>query len=121
MSRIVEHHLLEILLFPCKDGTMKEIRNSVARLKELNAYEKHKMTISMTRAEHASLHHTGAKHVGNFKAWNKGKKCPGVGGRKPGFVSEKKGKKLGHIQGCGPRKGCHWHLENGKRIYEVLQ
>lgn len=119
MSRMVEHHLLEILLFPCADGTMKEIRNSVARLKELNVYEKHKMTMQMTRAEHARLHLTGSKRVGNFRAGNKGMKCPGIGGRKPGCVPWNKGKKLGHVQGCGPRKGCHWHLENGKRIYEV--
>ena len=33
----------------------------------------------------------GLGGVGKMKPWNKGKKCPGIGGRKPGYISEKRG------------------------------
>lgn len=112
----VKHHLLEIILWPNEDGTTKEIRHSVDDLKALRIYEKDIMTIEMTRAEHASLHHKGQKETRPHVAWNKGKKCPGIGGRKPGFTSPRKGKKYGHVN-SGPKKGSHWKLVNGKRIY----
>jgi hypothetical protein len=79
------------------------------------------MTIEITRAEHASLHCKGQKATRKYGTpWNKGKKFPGIGGRKPGFVSERKGKKLGHVN-SGPKKGSHWKLVNGKRVYDYKE
>ena len=116
MSKI-KHHLLEIILIPNNDGSMREIRHTVAELKAMNIYEPNVMTIEITRAEHASLHCKNQKATRTYgEPWNKGKKCPGIGGRKPGFVSERKGKKYGHTN-SGPKRGSHWKLINGKHVY----
>lgn len=113
----VKHHLLEILLIPQGNGSLKEVRYSVSELKSMGIYQPDIMVIEITRAEHASLHTKGQKVTRKYgEPWNKGKKCTGIGGRKPGFVSERKGKKYGHIN-SGPRKGSHWKLIDGKRVY----
>lgn len=53
---IDRHHLLEIILWPNKDGTFRTILNSAERLKELGIYADYKMTIPLTRSEHCRLH-----------------------------------------------------------------
>lgn len=60
--KLVRHHLLEIILWPNTDGTFRIIRNSAKRLQELGIYDEYKLTLQMTRAEHASLHHKGLQH-----------------------------------------------------------
>lgn len=50
------HHLLEIILWPNKDGTFTEIRNSTERLKKLGIYNDFKMTIYVSPSEHSKLH-----------------------------------------------------------------
>lgn len=59
-NTIVQHHLLEIILWPNEDDTFTVIRNSVARLKELGIYADYKLTIPLTRAEHCKLHNAAA-------------------------------------------------------------
>ena len=59
MEDLVEHHLLEIILWPMPDGTFKEIRNSVERLEELGIYKEWKLTMLMPRGVHTSLHQKG--------------------------------------------------------------
>ena len=56
------HHLLEIILWPNEDGTFREIRNSVARLKELGIYNDWKLCIEIPHGEHTRLHKTGSRH-----------------------------------------------------------
>lgn len=113
----VKHHLLEIILIPNSNGSMREIRYSVAELRAMGIYKQDVMTIEITRGEHARLHHKEQKPARIYgEPWNKGKKCPGIGGRKPGFVSERKGKKYGHTN-SGPKRGSHWKLINGKHVY----
>lgn len=51
-----KHHLLELILWPNEDGTLKEIIHTSSELKELGIYEKDIMTISLTTSEHAKLH-----------------------------------------------------------------
>lgn len=53
--------------------------------------------------------------------WNKGKQLSDETKQKlsmshKGLPSARKGKKYGHVN-SGPKKGSHWRLENGKRIY----
>ena len=55
-NSIVQHHLLEIILWPNDDGTFTKIINSAQRLKELGIYDDKKMTIAITNSEHISLH-----------------------------------------------------------------
>ena len=52
----VRHHLLELILWPNKDGTFTKICNSADRLKELNVYDDYKMTIELTNSQHITLH-----------------------------------------------------------------
>ena len=56
---MVRHHLLEIILWPNSDGTFTEIRNTQKRLKDLGIYDDYKLTIIISRAEHAALHFKG--------------------------------------------------------------
>ena len=60
------HHLLEIILWPNPDGSFREIRNSVARLKELGIYDEYKMCIEISASDHAKLHQKG-KNNANYR------------------------------------------------------
>lgn len=77
MSNIIRHHLLETILWSMKNGSIVEIRNSRKYLKELGICNE-RMTIEMTRAEHASLHHKGQpkteEHKSKISESNKGNK-----------------------------------------------
>lgn len=53
---LVNHHLLEIILWPNDDGTFRTILNSRKRLKELGIYKKSVMTIKLTDIDHKVLH-----------------------------------------------------------------
>ena len=55
-NRPVEHHLLEIILWPNMDGTLRTITNTQDRLKKLGCYKEGIMTITMTNSEHTTLH-----------------------------------------------------------------
>lgn len=141
MSNIIRHHLLEIILWPMKNGSIVEIRNSRKYLKELGICNE-RMTIEMTRAEHASLHHKGQpkteEHKSKISESNKGnklseehkckisitltghkqstetklKRSNSLKGKKYGTMSEEHKRKLSEIN-----TGKHWRLENGKRKY----
>lgn len=62
----VRHHLLEIILWPNKDGTFKLINNSVKKLQELNIYKQFKLTIEITFSEHGALHGKFSKNNPRF-------------------------------------------------------
>lgn len=57
-NRPVEHHLLEIILWPNTDGTFITITNTQARLKKLGCYKEGIMTITITNSEHTTLHNS---------------------------------------------------------------
>lgn len=141
MSYIIKHHLLEIILWPKEDGSIVEIRNSRKYLKELGIYT-NRMTIEMTRAEHASLHHKGQpkaeEHKLKISETNKGrllaeetklkisrtltghtqtmetklKRSNSLKGKKHGPMVEETKQKLSNLY-----KGKHWKLVNRKRIW----
>jgi hypothetical protein len=52
-----KHHLLECILWPNGDGTFRKIVNTQKRLKEIGAYDDHKMTIPIEHGAHTSMHH----------------------------------------------------------------
>lgn len=54
--KLHRHHLLEIILWPNEDGTLRTIHNSAKRLSELGIYDDFKMTIQITDSEHMRLH-----------------------------------------------------------------
>lgn len=78
-TTIDRHHLLEIILWPNGDGTFKTILNSAERLKELGIYDDFKMTVPLTKAEHAKL------HMMNQRNETKTKRAEALSGEKNGF------------------------------------
>lgn len=99
-SQIVNHHLLEIILWPNGDGTFKEIRNSASRLKELNCYEPNKMVIKLNISEHCKLHK------------------PSLGTKRT-YIQRKQmsNARRGIHKGGECFKGMKWKLVNGKRVW----
>lgn len=55
-SRIEMHHLLECILFPMSDGTLKHIRNERVFLNSLGIYKPNVMVIPVTKSEHNIMH-----------------------------------------------------------------
>lgn len=53
---MVQHHLLELLLWPNADGSFRKICNTADRLKELGIYDDYKLCIPLTNSEHVRLH-----------------------------------------------------------------
>lgn len=97
-SQIVNHHLLEIILWPNGDGTFKEIRNSATRLKELHCYEPNKMVIELNRSEHCILHK------------------PSLGTKRTDIQRKRMGNaRRGIHKGGECFKGKTWKVINGKR------
>lgn len=141
MSNLIRHHLLEIILWPKKNGSIVEIRNSRKCLKDLGIYDEH-MTIEMTREEHAILHHKGQpktkEHKYKISESHKGKllteeiklkisrtltghtqstetklkRSNSLKGKKHGPMSEETKRKLSNLI-----KGKHWKIVNGVRTY----
>ena len=58
------HHLLEIILWPCEDGTLRTILNSRERLKELGIYNDFKLCIRISARDHSSMHRLAEISVG---------------------------------------------------------
>ena len=61
---LVRHHLLEIILWPNKDGSFTEIRNTVEDLQSLGIYDDYKLVINISVSEHAKLHLLGHDRIG---------------------------------------------------------
>jgi hypothetical protein len=53
---LVDHHLLEIILWPNEDGSFRTILNSRKRLRDLGIYKKKIMTIRIKDVDHKILH-----------------------------------------------------------------
>ena len=72
---LVDHHLLEIILWPNEDGSFRTILNSRKRLRDLEIYKKKVMTIQIKDVDHKILHSNNqldtAKRLNSLK--NKGR------------------------------------------------
>ena len=98
-DRIDRHHLLEIILWPNPDGSFREIRNSMTRLKELGIYDDYKMCIKIPHSEHMKLHHSGTR---NYWYGKHGKDHPKFGKKASKETRERQSKAL-----SGPNN--YWH------------
>lgn len=111
---IDRHHLLEIILWPNGDGTFRTILNSKERLKELGIYDDFKLTIPLTRSEHARLHMAGRTLSGETKKkLSESAKCRQFSDETRKKISEsKKGKPSN-------RKGIKLSEETKKKMSEA--
>ena len=107
MRNVCRHHLLEIILWPNEDGTFREILNTASTLKQLGIYTD-KLTIAVSRADHARLHASGK--IGIKRSMESRKKMS---------ESAKKSYKKGGHQGGKNFKGMTWKVENGRRVWNV--
>lgn len=100
-TQIVRHHLLELILWPNKDGTFKEIKHTANDLRKLGIYDDFKLTIEMTRGEHCSLHkpHKDCQHSEDTRK-----------------RISKNGKGR-HANSGKCFKGMKWKVINGKRVW----
>lgn len=135
---MVRHHLLEIILWPNIDGTFTEIRNTQKRLKDLGIYNDYKLTIIISRSEHAALHFKGItkseehkhkiskSHIGKLGT-NNGKKFTDEHrykiseSNKGKIFTEEHRRKLSESHKGKHHKSSfknkHWKVVNGKRVW----
>lgn len=105
MRNLCNHHLLEIILWPESDGTLREILNTASRLKELGIYTD-KLTIPCTRADHSRLHASG--RVGIKRS---------AEARKRLSESARRSVERGGHRGGIKFKGMKWKVVNNKRVW----